>query len=137
MPDSNSRNPELGQGRVAPDPLDPGALDALQELAEGTSNDLIGELVEAFSEHAETTLQRIRDALAGNDLDRVAKAAHELKGSAVTFGAGVLVSLCQTVEDLAGRCDLDELESLVSGLHEELERVQRALQAQIASRQSR
>jgi HPt (histidine-containing phosphotransfer) domain-containing protein len=137
VPDSTNPSPEPDHDRGALDALDPGALDALEELAEGTSHDLIGELVEAFTEHAASTLQRIHDSLAGNRLDQVAKAAHELKGSAVTFGAGTLVSLCQTIENRAGRHDRAELESLVGRLRGELGRVQQALEEQIASRQSR
>ena len=137
MPCPNDSDPETNESRGARGLLDPRALDALEELAQGTTADLLGELIDAFHEHGALSLQRIRTSAASSDLDAVGKAAHELRGTAVTFGADTLVALCDQVEEQAQRGTPGDLKVLVPRLEEEIERVHQALQEEIASRQGK
>jgi len=83
-------------------------LDGDQELAE--------ELLEIFREVASSMLGAVREAVEARDSEALARAAHDLKGSAANISAAALCEVAERLEKLgrAGRADqaAGELEQL-------------------------
>jgi len=79
-----------------------GALDeaVLSELRVSVGDDpeFLAELIDDFLEDAPTQVAALREAVASGDATSARRAAHTLKGTSRTFGAGELASLCQDAE---------------------------------------
>jgi len=84
------------QNSVAGGYLDEGTLHELIEL-DGTG-DAFRELAGLFIEDAPARTEDLAKAAAGRDAQSVAAAAHVIRGSAGTFGAGALTQLTATIE---------------------------------------
>ncbi|HEX8771901.1 MAG TPA: PAS domain S-box protein, partial [Acidimicrobiales bacterium] len=85
------------QNSVAEGRLDQGALDQLIEI-DGTG-DAFRELARLFIADAPARAEELAKAAAGRDAQGVAAAAHMIRGSAGTFGAGALTQLTATIEE--------------------------------------
>jgi HPt (histidine-containing phosphotransfer) domain-containing protein len=95
---------------------------ALQE-----DGSLLRELRDLFSTEAPEQVARMLDGHRRADAEAVALAAHRLKGTAVTFGAGEMQRLCIEIEGLARNGGLDGAEHKIQELSAECERVKLAL----------
>lgn len=80
--------------------LDPAALETLSELV-GGDREMMRDIVGAFLEDAPGRLTDIADGLANDDAELVRRAAHTLKGNALTFGALDLADSCKRLEGAA------------------------------------
>ena len=80
--------------------LDPTALAGIHEVQAPGETDLIAEMVEAFLADAPTYLVQLTNALACDDAEALASAAHALKSGAGYLGARELQSLCVVLENL-------------------------------------
>ncbi len=80
--------------------LEPDGLDELVALA-GDDTSMLEELVQTFFETAASHLETMRSSHAAADAERLADAAHGLRGSAGTLGARRLHVLCSQLEDRA------------------------------------
>lgn len=82
-----------------------GALDdaVLGELRASVGDDpeFFAELIDEFVADAPAQLESLRSAAAAGDEAGARRAAHTLKGTSRTFGAGELASLCQDAETAA------------------------------------
>ncbi len=88
------------------------------------------ELVDLFDTEAPASIRDIVEAFTRNDLKAIARSAHRLKGSAVTFGAQPMSELCQALE-LAARAEaLANARLLFDQLTLEYSRVTDALKAE-------
>ena len=88
------------------------------------------ELVDLFDTEAPAGIRDIVDSFTRNDLKAIARSAHRLKGSAVTFGAQRMSELCQELE-LAARSEaLANAHLLFDQLTLEYSRVADALKAE-------
>jgi HPt (histidine-containing phosphotransfer) domain-containing protein len=110
-----------------------GALDmrALDELraSVGGDEEFLAELVDDFLADAPAQVETLRSASSSGDADAARRAAHTLKGTSRTFGAGDLATLCQEAEAVAGAGDLDALRSRLDGIEGEWRRVRAELLA--------
>jgi HPt (histidine-containing phosphotransfer) domain-containing protein len=94
----------------------------------GGDDALLDELVALFPEESGNHLEAIRRAIELGDSDSLNRAAHTLKSAAKLFGASSLAACALTIENLAGKADMDEAAALVPELESELGRVVAALQ---------
>ncbi len=69
----------------------------MRELA-GNDLDFERELIATFIQSGDVTLQRILEALDGDDLDSVKRAAHSLKGASANLRAGDLTAAARELE---------------------------------------
>jgi len=110
-----------------------GALDeaVLSELRVSVGDDpeFLAELIDDFLEDAPTQVAALREAVASGDATSARRAAHTLKGTSRTFGAGELASLCQDAETAADSGDLGAAHSRLDGIEREWNRVRAELLA--------
>ncbi len=85
----------------------------LDRLRRQGGAELIRELVTVFLEDAPKRLESGREGARARDLDRTRRAAHSLKASAATLGAGALCSVSARIERLAGDCDTGAVDALL------------------------
>jgi CheY-like chemotaxis protein len=104
---------------------------ALARLLDGTGGDkeFVGELVEQFLNDAPGLVDAVRKGLAAGEVGEVRRAAHTLKSNAATFGALDLADRSRELEDAAKREALDDAESQIERIADELENVRAALPA--------
>jgi two-component system sensor histidine kinase/response regulator len=67
--------------------------------------DLLGELVNLFTDDSPRLVDRIRQAVMRKDADELEKAAHGLKGSVLNFGAKSVADIAQALETM-GRTEI-------------------------------
>ena len=105
------------------DPLD---LNTLAGLSDATGNDpaFLAELIDTYLADAPSLLTAMRDAMAAGDSATLRRAAHTLKSSSATFGAGRLADVCRRLEHGDGVAP-----ALVAQAEEEFSRVRTALVA--------
>ena len=103
----------------------------LGELRESVGDDpgFLAELVGDFLADAPTQLAALRATAASADAVGARRAAHTLKGTSRTFGAGRLASLCQEAEAAAGSGDLVAVLAGIDGIDQEWGRVRAELVA--------
>jgi signal transduction histidine kinase/DNA-binding response OmpR family regulator len=104
---------------------------ALVRLLDGTGGDkeFVGELVEQFLNDAPGLVDAVRKGLAAGEVGEVRRAAHTLKSNAATFGALDLADRSRELEDAAKREALDDAESQIERIADEMENVRAALPA--------
>lgn len=105
------------------DLLDMAVLNELSVLEE----DDLRDLVELYFADVEVQLAAIHTALAGNDPESLAAAAHRIKGASLSIGAERLASLAAELETTGKAGDLSAAEALVSSIERELDPTQAAL----------
>lgn len=106
--------------------VDPACLEALHDLS--SSGLALSELIDIFLKSAPETLASASAAITDADPDRLAQAAHLLKGSAANFGAQGLQELCTNLERIACTGVLDGAPDVLAALQAEFDRVAAALQ---------
>lgn len=91
------------------------------------SRELFGEIVGAFFDEADPSLERLRTALAHGDAAEVAATAHRLKGTVVYLGAARTEELTKRVEAAGRAGDLAAAAAAVDDLDHELAALKTAL----------
>jgi two-component system, sensor histidine kinase and response regulator len=84
--------------------------------------DVADRLVDLFLESAPPLLGELREAVDGNDRERVRRAAHKLKGSCQNIGATFMATLCRTLE-----ADEGDPDAALDGLDAALEPTEQAI----------
>lgn len=107
------------------EPLDPGAMEGLVEMA-GGDREFVGTLIDEYLADAGALVVSLREAT-GEELVR---AAHTLKGMSATFGAGRLTAICSELERAARNGDRPA--DLVAAAEGEYAGVRSALEAERA-----
>jgi HPt (histidine-containing phosphotransfer) domain-containing protein len=102
--------------------LDKAALGELRESV-GDDGEFLAELIDEFVADAPAQLESLRAAATSGDAIGASRAAHTLKGTSRTFGAGELASLCHQAEVAAGAGDLDSVLSRLDEIDGEWRRV--------------
>jgi HPt (histidine-containing phosphotransfer) domain-containing protein len=109
------------------------ALDArtLQELRESVGGDqeFFSELIDEFLDDGPRQLETLRAATTSGDAETARRAAHTLKGTGRTFGAGAFASLCQEAEAAAAGGDLEAVGQRIEAIADALDRVLAELSA--------
>ncbi len=120
-----SRNPE--------DVLDHEVIASLRELSGDDEPSLFAELVQLFLEDTPDRIHQLSQALEANDAHSLERAAHALKSSAANLGASALSALFREIESFGRTKQLERAAALIRESRQEYERVQHALQAEIAA----
>ena len=87
----------------------------------GHDDDLMAELIDLFLMEAPGQLVEMREALAANDFDRLARVAHTIKGSLATFYAVQARTHAQHLETAAKASDTAQARQTLSALEHDLE----------------
>jgi HPt (histidine-containing phosphotransfer) domain-containing protein len=95
----------------------------------GGDDEFLTEIVDDFLTNAPELLLALRLALSSGDATEARRAAHTLKGTSRTFGAGGLAALCQEVEAAAATGDLEAAFGRLDGIDVEWSRVESELAA--------
>lgn len=113
-------------------PVDVDILDTLRELADEDTPDFFTDLVESYVADATRLGQDLLDAVAAQDLEKVARTSHTLKSSSGNIGAGKLAGLCAAIESQArSHNSLDGAEDKANQVAAELKLVVAYLGTQI------
>ncbi|MGH9173101.1 MAG: Hpt domain-containing protein, partial [Vicinamibacterales bacterium] len=99
-----------------PDVLDPDALASLEEMTGGDAG-FIAELIDTWVSDATGQIAAIEQALVAHDADALRRAAHSLKSTSQSLGAGLLASACAEIEALARDGRIDAVSALLPNLH--------------------
>lgn len=113
--------------------LDAHIMARLERLGAAAGHDLVGQLAALFLADADTRLGTLRQALADNDTEAVAREAHTLSGSSASLGATDLARLCGTLAADRAVADLPGRRALFDGIEDELGRVRSALASLVAT----
>ena len=89
----------------------------------GDDREFLAELVDEFLQDAPAQLESLRESATSGDATTAMRAAHTLKGTSRTFGAGALASLCAEAEAAAGAGDLDAVLARIDEIDREWARV--------------
>ena len=95
----------------------------------GDDPEFLAELIDDFVADAPAQISSLREAAASGDEIGARRAAHTLKGTSRTFGAGELASVCQDVEAAVGAGDFDTVLARIDELEHEWGRVRTELVA--------
>jgi CheY-like chemotaxis protein len=106
--------------------IDVARIRELQEL-DAPDGAYVEQLVAAFVENAERTVQTLRDAVQEGDPQAVERAAHALKGSSANIGATRLAELARVLETLGRGGALGKTNDAVDAAAAELELLNHAL----------
>ena len=130
---------EFDHSQPAPVPLDPAAtkeavaqdesVAAHLHRATGGNQKLQRTLVKSFLQDAPKTLSLIRRAIAKKDAQKLASAAHALKGSISIFGAAKAVSIARELEAMGRSGHLFDAGPQFRALESEFQRIKPELQA--------
>lgn len=111
--------------------LDPETIASLKALDEGDG--FFAEMVQTFLSNARPTLDNLREALLGNRIKDVERAAHKLRGAASTVGAQSLMALCERLEKAARQGDAPDAAAEVAAVEAAFRQVVVALEAELQS----
>ena len=84
------------------------------------------EIIGVFREEAAALISVMDDAIANENSQQIARAAHSLKGSALTIAAGQVAGLAHLLEDMGGNHDLEMAKQVfvhLEAAYEELEKI--------------
>ncbi|MCK4602579.1 MAG: Hpt domain-containing protein, partial [Phycisphaerae bacterium] len=95
----------------------------------GGDKELLAELAGMFPEESAKLLSEMRRALADGDIDKLAQAAHSLKGAVGNFASGGVSSMTVKLEKLARKADLKGAQEAMAMLGVQLARLTEALSA--------
>jgi CheY-like chemotaxis protein/HPt (histidine-containing phosphotransfer) domain-containing protein len=93
----------------------------------GRDEQLVSEIIQMFLEEAPQQLGEIDRALADGDAERLQRAAHKFKGSAMLFSARSTVEAARELEERCRSSDLIGAQEVQRRLHEETARLRESL----------
>ena len=92
--------------------LDPAVLDNLREIAGDMGDDMLERLFAIYRDNAPAALQNLENECRGDDLIRIAGAAHALKSMSGNIAAARLASVCNTLELQTSAGERQNIQSL-------------------------
>jgi HPt (histidine-containing phosphotransfer) domain-containing protein len=113
-------------------PIDREVLARLRGLQGEDEPDIVAELAGTFLEDACSRLKAVEVALQKDDAPAVERVAHTLKGGSGRMGARGMFDLCAQLEDVGASGHLSQGFELLGRIREELERLARALEAEVS-----
>jgi two-component system sensor histidine kinase/response regulator len=111
--------------------MDWSVLESYRAFEDEENPHLVDELIELFLSDAPRRIRCMQEAFAANDLPKLRREAHTLKGSSASLGANHLNKLCQRLEICAANGQIkSDADALLQELNAEFERVRAALEAE-------
>ncbi len=102
------------------------------ELADG-DDELLGDLVAAFTADSTSRRALMRQSLAAGKRDQLRTQAHGLKGGACQVGLTELAALCQRIEHGSQSASVPELSAWMAEMEAQLDRILPAMRRYLAS----
>jgi CheY-like chemotaxis protein/HPt (histidine-containing phosphotransfer) domain-containing protein len=99
----------------------------------GEDRDLLKDMAALFLRDSPELWRKVQDAVASENADRLAKAAHRLKGESSVFGAHRALALALQLEEMGKNNDLAKAPQTLQQTEVELARLRRELEAFCAS----
>ena len=96
----------------------------------GGDDELLGEVVELFSEECPGMIAALRSAISAQNSKAMQLAAHSLKGALLNIAADSAAEVACKLEDLADEAQFDGTESLFAELTQALEQLDSELNSQ-------
>ncbi len=115
------------KGTAKEQAVDLAVLDEFSKFAGAGNRGLVIELLNIFLADAPKRIATLESALADRDGKTIKQAAHALKGSCLTLGAGRMKEICEALEDEHSITVGPEAVSLIKRLREEFELVAQVL----------
>ena len=101
-----------------------------QRAIRGLGNEkLLKQLVDAFLQETAQLLPELREAISEKNTAEVRRLSHTIKGSAALFAATSTEDAASRLETIGSENDLEGAEEAYTALHNEVERLNEALQA--------
>jgi CheY-like chemotaxis protein/HPt (histidine-containing phosphotransfer) domain-containing protein len=117
-------------GRNGNEPvIDTEALQVLRQLRRPDKPDPVAELIDLFVQETPIRLREMRTAATQYNAQTLAAVAHNLRGCASSIGAMQMASLCEKLEENAGRRALQVSSRLLNEIETEFDRARCALEA--------
>jgi HPt (histidine-containing phosphotransfer) domain-containing protein len=111
--------------------LDRAALAGIRALERPGSGDLLRRVIDRYAEDAPRLLASMRTAAANEDAHALQVAAHTLKSASANLGAVALAGMCKNLETTGRSGVTSGAAEALPELERELQRVGRALQAEL------
>jgi len=106
------------------------AVDAAAMASLHAKGDLLKRLIKIFNQEVPEQLEQIARSLAQHDTTNAALIAHNLKGTAATFGAARMREFASEIEQTADAGEAEKAAAGLERLRSECDRVQQALEAE-------
>jgi two-component system sensor histidine kinase/response regulator len=116
--------------------LDRTAVDGLRALQTSDNPDLFTRIIDAYLDDTPKVLEQMRQAVDGDDMFEIAKAAHTLKSSSANVGAVEFADRCKQLEALARRGSVGMVRELLGDLRAAYASVESALRVERGPQQS-
>lgn len=120
----------VGDSPEGSDAVDVSVLRSFEQIQAEGEPDIVVELIDLYLEDAPRKLTSMLAAAAGANELSLKRAAHGLKGSSASVGAGQVASLCQELERDYSVDSFERAGGLLDRIGHELERARRALEAE-------
>jgi CheY-like chemotaxis protein len=108
--------------------IDTEALEVLRQLRRPDKPDPVAELIDLFVQETPVRLREMRTAATQYNAQALAAVAHNLRGCASSIGALQMASLCERLEENAGRRALQVSSRLLTEIETEFDRARQALE---------
>jgi len=106
------------------------AVDAVAMASLHAKGDLLKRLIKIFNQEVPEQLEQIAQSLTQHDTANAALLAHNLKGTAATFGAARMREFASEIEQTADAGEAEKAADGLERLRAECDRVQQALEAE-------
>ena len=93
--------------------LDPKVIQTLRRL-NNSSNNFLNEIIDVFIDESSQRMEIIEKSLDSFDLEIVRKMAYTQKGASLTFGAEILAELCENLEKVRGKDEIEIIKNLAN-----------------------
>ena len=109
------------------DPQAPAVDLGILREATGGDRDLMQELAELYMGDADLQIRALGDALQNNELDRLRRIGHTLKGASASIGATPAAALFEELEIASKAGETETIKRIIEAVTREFERVRVAL----------
>jgi CheY-like chemotaxis protein/HPt (histidine-containing phosphotransfer) domain-containing protein len=125
-PESNPRQVEPPL-KEKDSPIDGKYLDNILALQQDGAPDILGKVIDHYFSDSPRTIQRLYDAVAADDGERIRSIAHRFKSGSANLGASRLAEMCREMESSAGASTMIKNRELLASIEKEYRAVTEAL----------
>ncbi len=111
--------------------LDMQTIDQLKELVDDDDPDFFVDIIQGYIETAGVSIKELSEAVNSQDIEKVASAAHCLKGSSGNIGAVRMQKISYELEKFGKKDNLTGASELLTNLEEEFSKVTVVLEKEI------
>ena len=109
-------------------------LDSMRELSLATGEDVLGDLIAAFSGDAASKIFEMNAACKAGQSKGLESAAHSFKSACAYLGGDRLAQLCQAIEDSGASGDFQRAKLFLTDINEEVRTLEKAIAEYMSKR---